>query len=227
MSTVPQSTPQNRWQRRPTARPEEILNAAMVEFIERGYAATKLDDIARRANISKGTLYLYFSNKETLFKQTVQSQISPLLDVAELRAQSHQDSPLILLKQLYAHWARILLDPTLGGLCKLMIAESDNFPDTAKFYVDEVVVRSRRVLHGVIERAMKAGELRVMPAEFVVRELVTPILFMSLWRHSLAAFDPQHIPDADYLDTHWHIVIRGLSVNPLNDPSHDPLLEAL
>ncbi|MEO6699351.1 MAG: TetR/AcrR family transcriptional regulator [Paraperlucidibaca sp.] len=216
---MPSSAPQNRWQRRPTARPEEILNAALAEFIERGYAATKLDDIARRANISKGTLYLYFSNKESLFKQAVLSQIGPLIDVAELCAQSHQDSPLILLKQLYADWARILLDPTLGGLCKLMIAESDNFPDTAKFYVDEVVVRSRRVLHGVIERAMKAGELRVMPAELVVRELVTPILFMSLWRHSLAPFDPQHIPDADYLDTHWNIVMRGLSVNL----SHDSL----
>ena len=119
-----------RWQRRPQARPEEIVRAALQTFVERGYAATRLDDIARLAGVSKGTLYLYYSNKVALFQAAVRANLTPVIVVAEESVAQHHGASLVLLEQLYRRWAASLMDPVLGGLCKLIIAEAGNFPDT-------------------------------------------------------------------------------------------------
>lgn len=210
--TDPDNKP--RWQRRPQARPEEIIRAALRTFVERGYAATRLEDIAQLAGVSKGTLYLYYSNKEALFQATVRANITPGIEAAEQRVADHTGTALELLEQLYRNWAQALMDPLLGSLCKLIIAEAGNFPDTARLYVEEVVLRLRALFRSVIERAMAAGELRPLPAEHVVRELMTPILFLSVWRHSLAVYEPRPLTTEEFLDTHWDMVLHGLLPQP-------------
>lgn len=182
----------------------------MATFVERGFATTRLEDIARRAGVSKGTLYLYYCNKEALFQAAVRENITPVIDAAEQRVADHHGTALELLEQLYRRWAAALGDPVLGGLCKLVISEAGNFPDTARLYVEEVVLRIRGIFRGVVERAIRAGELRDLPAEHVVRELMTPILFLSIWRHSLASYEPRPLNIEQFLNNHWDMVLHGI-----------------
>jgi AcrR family transcriptional regulator len=215
MDSIEQNTPASpesnpRWQRRPGARPEEILRAAMQTFVERGFAATKLDEVAARAGVSKGTLYLYFPNKEQLFQAAVRDSITPAIVAAEQAVADYQGPALPLLHQLFERWAAVVLDPTLGGLCKLMIAEAANFPETARFYIHEVVLRIRRIFQQVIEQAIAQGEIRDISSELVVRELMTPVLFASVWRHSLACYEPKPLDVPRFLAAHLDIVLNGL-----------------
>lgn len=199
-----------RWQRRPGARPEEILKAAMQTFVERGFAATKLDEVAARAGVSKGTLYLYFPNKEQLFQAAVRDSVTPAIVAAEQAVADYQGPALPLLHELFERWAAVVMDPTLGGLCKLMIAEAANFPETATFYIQEVVLRIRRIFQVVVERAMAQGEIRELPSELVVRELMSPVLFASVWRHSLSCYEPKPLDVPRFLANHLDVVMHGL-----------------
>lgn len=202
------STP--RWQRRPDARPEEILRSAMQTFVERGFAATRLEEVAARAGVSKGTLYLYFSNKEDLFRSTVREGIVPHIQSGEQRIADFRGNPLLLLREVYDGWAAVVTDPLLGGLCKLMVAEAGNFPEVARFYMEEVVKRTRALFASVLLRCMDAGELRHAPVDFVVRELTAPILFAAMWRHSLASHDDSLLDFPAYLDFHFTLLLQGL-----------------
>lgn len=205
---TPEANP--RWQRRPEARPEEILKAAMETFVARGYAATKLDEVAAKAGVSKGTLYLYFPNKEQLFQAAVRDAVTPAIVAAEQALADYHGPALELLYKLFERWAEVVLDPVLGGLCKLMIAESANFPDTARFYMSEVVLRIRGVFLEVVKRAIASGEIRDLQPEMVVRELMTPVLFISVWRHSLACHEPKPLDIPQFLAGHLDIVLNGL-----------------
>lgn len=199
-----------RWRRRPDARPEEILQAAMLTFVEKGFAATRLDDIAARAGVSKGTLYLYFDSKEALFRAAVQESVLPHLQAAEALVASHEGSAQDLLRRLFLRWAELLGAPALGGLSKLMIAEAHNFPDTARFYIDEVVLRMRRVFAEAFRRGVRQGEFRDLPVDLLVRELTTPVIFATVWTHSLAAFDPQPLDYPRYISAHLDVVMNGI-----------------
>ncbi|MBV6539814.1 TetR/AcrR family transcriptional regulator, partial [Ursidibacter maritimus] len=123
-----------RWTRRKDARPQELLAAALVLFVERGYAATRLDDVATRAGVSKGTLYLYFASKEDLFRAVVRENLVPVLDEAEQAIDSYTGHSASLLREFILGWWQRIGDTPLSGLTKLMVAESGNFPEVAKFY---------------------------------------------------------------------------------------------
>ena len=210
-ATTPTTSDSNpRWQRRPGARPEEILKAALQTFVERGFAATKLDEVAARAGVSKGTLYLYFPNKEQLFQAAVRDAVMPPIVAAEQAVAEFAGPALELLHTLFERWAQVVLDPVLGGIGKLVIAEAANFPDTARFYMTEVVQRIRQVFLKVVERAIANGEIRALPAELVVRELMTPVLFISVWRHSLGCHEPKPLDIPLFLQTHLDVVLHGL-----------------
>lgn len=199
-----------RWQRRPDARPEEILRAAMQTFVERGYAATKLEEVAARAGVSKGTLYLYFSNKEDLFRSTVRDSIVPHIQSGEQRVVDFQGNPLDLLREAYMSWASIVTDPLMGGLCKLAVTEAANFPEVARFYFEEVVKRTRVVFAGILQRCIDAGEIRSVPLDLAVREITAPILFSVMWRQSMASHDDHVIDFPRYLDFHFDTLLHGL-----------------
>src|SRR4051794_35863816 len=130
------SEPEKKWARRKEARPAEILDAALACFAERGFAATRLDDVAKRAGVTKGTLYLYFPNKEELFKEVVRQAIIANIARGEaLVAESSAPAP-VLLEQVLRQWALAIPTPA-SAIPKLVIAESGNFPDITRFYVDE------------------------------------------------------------------------------------------
>src|SRR5437016_10656592 len=150
--------PKPRWKRRKDARPGEIVAAALEVFGERGFAATKLADVARHAGVTKGTVYLYFESKEALFKAVVRETIVPVIAQGEALARSFTGSARELLERLVREYWRLVGETSLAGIPKLMMAEAATFPELTRFYYDEVVTRGHRLMAGVIERGIENGE---------------------------------------------------------------------
>ncbi|HEX9173419.1 MAG TPA: helix-turn-helix domain-containing protein, partial [Telluria sp.] len=130
-----------RWERRKDARPQELLAAALDLFVERGFASTRLEDVARRAGVSKGTLYLYFTNKEELFKAVVRDNIVPVIGAAEEIIAGFEGHSADLLRKVITEWWQRLGETKASGITKLIMAEAGNFPDIACFYQEEVIAR--------------------------------------------------------------------------------------
>jgi AcrR family transcriptional regulator len=205
--------PSSRWRRRKTARPAEILAAALALFAERGFAATRLADVAARAGVTKGTLYLYFDNKEELFKAVVRQELVPDLERAEAMVAGSAAPSLDLLEQLVRNFARIIGSP-LGAIPKLVLTEAGNFPDLARFYRDAVVERGRALLRQVIERGVTAGEIRPLDIENAVTCVVAPLLLAALWRHSFERHSGRDL-DLDALcRAELDLLRRGLAARP-------------
>jgi len=128
-----------RWRRRREARPGELIAAALDLFVEKGYAATRLDEVVARAGVSKGTLYLYFSSKEELFKAVVQEGLLPILAEGERFVATFQGSSADLMCEIVLGWWELIGTKPIGGIPKLIMAEARNFPEIARFYYDEVI----------------------------------------------------------------------------------------
>jgi len=174
-----------KWERRKEARPQELLAAALNLFVERGFAATRLDDVAKAAGVSKGTLYLYFSSKEDLFKAVVRENIVPLLGEAEGMITAFEGNTESLFRELTLSWWRNAGETKLSGLPKLMMGEAGNFPELARFYQDEVIARGEALLATVLARGMQRGEIRNIDLEIDTRLLIAPvIMMMMMWKHS-------------------------------------------
>src|SRR5437899_4224976 len=157
---MPRTLAKPRWRRRKDARPEEIISAALEVFADRGFAATKVEDVARKAGVTKGTIYLYFENKDALFKALIRETIVPVIAQGEALAQSFTGSARELFERLVREYWRLVGETSLVGIPKLMMAEAANFPELARFYYQEGVTRGHRLMAGVIERGIKAGALR-------------------------------------------------------------------
>ena len=173
-----------RWRRRKDARPSEIVDAALAAFAERGYAATRLEDVAERAGIGKGTLYLYFPSKEELFKAVVRQHLLPNLAAAERRLEAADGPTAPLLAEIVAGLVAAAAGP-MGAIPKLIIGEAANFPDLARFYADEVVARGFGVFQRLIARGVASGEFRPVDPATAAPLLAAPILLTALWKNAL------------------------------------------
>ena len=200
-----------RWRRRKSARPEEILQAALEVFTDRGFAATKLEDVARRAGVTKGTIYLYYENKEALFKALVRETIVPVIAKGEALAHSFTGTARDLFEQLIREYFRLVGDTPLSGIPRLMIAEAGNFPELARFYYEEVVTRGHRLMAGVLERGMKAGEFRRVDVAVATKLAMAPLMHAVVARKAFAACMPEGFDVAKYLDTHIDLYLHGIS----------------
>jgi len=210
----PAESPAPRWQRRKDARPSEILAAAMETFVEHGFAATKLEDVAKRAGVTKGTLYIYFESKEALFKAVVQENLVPILATAETLAGDEAADPEQVLRQLVSDWWQAMGPSGLGGLPKLVMSEASNFPELAQFWYDEVVQRGRRIFAQVLRRGIAQGVFRSVDVDLTVRMILAPVLMAAIWKHSFHACEKEAFPIAEYLDTSIDIFLRGVAVSP-------------
>jgi AcrR family transcriptional regulator len=202
-----------RWRRRKEARPAEILDAALACFTEHGFAATRLDEVARRAGVTKGTLYLYFDNKEDLFKAVVRRTVIPNIEKIEAIIYDTAAPASLLLERLIRNWVEIILSPA-SAIPKLMVAEAGNFPDLARFYLDEVVHRGMTPVRRVLCAGIERGEFRAVDVESAVVCVLAPLLFTMLWRHSLGRHEPG-VPDPAMLcAAHLHLLLGGLLDRP-------------
>jgi AcrR family transcriptional regulator len=200
-----------RWQRRKQARPGEIVAAALQVFVERGFAATRVEDVARRAGVTKGTVYLYFDGKEALFKAVVRDTIVPCIAKGEALAQAHTGSSRDLFLTLVGEWWRLIGETELSGIPKLMIAEAVNFPDLARFYYDEVVTRGHRLIASVLERGIASGEFRSVDVRAAARLVMAPLLQAAQWRHSFALCGREPLDMAAHLGTYVDIFLNGIA----------------
>ncbi len=206
--------PKPRWQRRKQARPGEIEAAALDLFVERGFTATKLEDVARRAGVTKGTMYLYFDSKEALFKAVIRGAVVPLLERGEQLIEAHRGSARELLRDFIRGWWQSIGESRVSGLPKLIIAEASNFPELARFYHDEVVARGRRLLGRVIERGVASGEFRAVDTPYALRVLGFSVIFAAIWKHSMGACEVEPFDFERYLDAHIDLALNGLLVRP-------------
>jgi len=197
-------------QRRKEARPGELTAAALELFVEKGFVGTRLEDVAARAGVSKGTLYLYFDSKEALFKAVIQEGIVPILEAGAGLVDSFTGSSAELLRRLILEWWQRIGASSLAGVPKLMISEAGNFPELATYYNDTVITRGRELMRRILQRGMSRGEFRNVDLETAIDVIFAPVLMMLIWHYSLGACGcGKHDPDT-YLATHLDIALRGL-----------------
>jgi len=204
-----------RWQRRKNARPAELVSAALQIFTERGYAGTRLDDVAERAGVSKGTLYLYYANKEDLFKAVVrEGLVSPLMEVRGLIDQ-FEGATADLVRMLVRGWWERIGSTGHAGIPKLMIAEAANFPELARFYIEEVILPGQAAMERIVARGVARGEFRRVDPAQVAHLMAAPFLLISAWRHGFGHAIKGELPTlsdgAALLETHIEILLRGLA----------------
>lgn len=215
-----------RWERRKEARPQEVLAAALDLFVERGFASTRLEDVAKCAGVSKGTLYLYFANKEELFKAVVRASIVPIIGEAEEMIAAFDGPSDQLMRTVIMNWWQRSGECKTSGIPKLIMSEAGNFPDIASFYKEEVIDRGSRMIASMLERAVARGEFRPVDITAMTQVLIAPMLMLMTWKHSVgpcehAALDPQA-----FLRTFLDMALHGLtapvavaipSTSPLSD----------
>lgn len=197
-------------QRRKEARPAELLSAALELFVERGFAATKLDDVAAKAGVSKGTLYLYFDNKEALFKAVIQQGILPVLDEGEEMLAEFQGDARSLLQAMLLRWWELVGSTELGGILKLMISEAGNFPEVGHYYHENVLVRGRGLIRIVLERGVASGEFRSMDLESAIDVILAPQVMLTIWRNSFGPCACGQQDIAIFLNTYLDLLLNGL-----------------
>jgi AcrR family transcriptional regulator len=214
----PPSSP--RWRRRKEDRPQEIVAAALDVFAERGFAAARLDDVAARAGVSKGTLYLYFSSKEDLFKAVIRAAILPNLERAERMIAEVPEPSFALLERLLAMVAELIATTRAAIIPKLVIAEAGNFPELAAFYHREVIQRGFGLLANLLARGVACGEFRPLNIDHTVRLIAAPLLMSAVWRSAFDGVAPLDVPAL--IATHRDHLRRTLLVGgetPNGDPS--------
>lgn len=200
-----------RWTRRKLERPSEILDAAIAVFAEKGFAAARMDDIARRAGVTKGTIYLYFASKEDVFKALVRESIGQVLTANIDAARTFEGNSSDLIRTLFGAISNLILNSDRVVLPKIMIAEAGNFPELARFYREEVAERGLGLLTSIIERGIARGEFRQVRADHVARLCIAPILFVVLWRTSFERFDPTPFDHRAFIETHADVLLKGLA----------------
>ena len=199
-----------RWARRKDARPGELATAALELFVERGFAATRLDDVAKRAGVSKGTLYLYFDSKDDLFKAVIREGIVSRIVEFEDRMRAYRGSSAELMRLLVKTWWEKIGATKLAGITKLMMSEAGNFPELAKYYHDEVIVRGMALFAAAIQRGIDSGEFRPIELEHTPHICAAPVVMLMLWRNSFDLCGTERMDPDQYLATHTELLLRGL-----------------
>lgn len=187
--------PEPRFRRRKEDRPEEITAAALEAFAERGYAATRVDDVAKRAGVSKGLLYLYFKTKEDLFKAVIRSFVVPRIDALRAIIDSSELSSEEFLRGPFLDFAKALPGSPIGILVRLMISEGPKHPDLLQFYWDNVISRGLGAINELLERGVASGEFRRSVVNDFPHLFAMPVLFSVIFR---LLFEKQ-CPDTDKL----------------------------
>jgi len=222
---APAAAPLHR-QRRKETRPQELLEAALLLFVEKGFAATRSEEVAHAAGVSKGTLYLYYPSKEELFKAVVRQNMSALIAEGIEMAGSYAGSSSELLVELMNIWWQKVGNTPAAGLHKIVLSEVRNFPELAQFYADEVIRPADLLFSTVVQRGIDRGEFRPLPVHEVAHALMAPMIFMCLHKHSFGACPIQGDevdPDA-MIRTHLDLVLRGMEVRPPAPAARRPRL---
>ncbi len=200
--------------RRKQARPGELLDAALDLFVEKGFAATRVEEVAHHAGVSKGTLFLYFSSKEELFKAVVRHNLSGQFPQWNAQLEKFAGSTPDMLRSLLSVWWDTVGNTKASGLTKLILSEAGNFPEIAAFYQQEVIQPGNALIRRVLQRGMDRGEFRPMDLEYAVYSVLAPMIFLMMWKHSLGACPcldgAQQLDPARYIAHQTETLLNGL-----------------
>jgi TetR/AcrR family transcriptional regulator len=197
--------------RRKDARPGELLAAALDLFVEKGFAATRVDEVAALAGVSKGTLFLYFPSKEKLFKAVVREHISGRLSQWNDEIEEFEGSSQEMLRYCLTSWWERIGATKASGISKLMMSEARNFPELAGFYQQEVIQPGSALIARVLQRGVARGEFRPMDIQYGVYMVLAPLLFLTMWTHSLGSCGDaaSQIEPEKYLAMQADILLSG------------------
>jgi AcrR family transcriptional regulator len=207
-------------QRRKDARPQELLDAALALFVEKGFAAARAEEVAQRAGVSKGTLYLYYPSKEELFKAVISSNLSSRIADTAQEAQAWTGDMASLLDELLVAWWQQTYASPAAGVFKILVSEVRNFPEIAEFYVQQVIEPGSALIGGIVAKGVASGEFREVDVECVVHSLVLPMVMLCVHKHGLAACSQHQIDGHRFIAEHVALVVRGLRRDASPDPSH-------
>jgi AcrR family transcriptional regulator len=197
-----------RFQRRKEDRPAEITEAALAAFAEKGYAATKVDEVAKRAGVSKGLLYLYFKTKEDLFKAVIRSFLSPKIDALISNIEQTELSAEEFVRGPFLTFAKSIPNSPARVLVRLMISEGPKHPDLVEWYWDNVVSRALNALRTLIERGVDNGEFHESALNEFPQLLVTPVFFSMIFA---IVFKQQMKLDTDrFIEAHVNMVLDSI-----------------
>jgi len=197
-------------QRRKDARPLELLEAALALFVEKGFAATRAEEVAQRAGVSKGTLYLYYPSKEELFKAVIAHYLSARIADTAQRVDAYRGRMGPLLEDMLVAWWQQVYDSPASGTFKIIISEVRNFPEIAEFYVQQVIEPGSALIGRIVQRGIDSGEFRPTDVESVVHSLVLPMVMLCAHKHALGACTKQQIDGERFIAEHVALVVRGL-----------------
>ncbi|WP_042423713.1 TetR/AcrR family transcriptional regulator [Comamonas granuli] len=199
-------------ERRKEARPGELLDAALDLFVEKGYAATRVEEVAARAGVSKGTLFLYFPSKEELFKAVVRENIVGRFAEWRDELQHFEGSTADMLRYGFRTWWASIGSTRASGITKLIMSEACNFPDLALFYQQEVIVPGQQLIRSLLERGVARGEFRPVNLDYAVYSVLAPMIFLMLWKHSVSACVPAgaDFNPEDYIAHQAETLLQGL-----------------
>ncbi len=196
MTTVSSLAPDPRWRRLPEERPQQILDAALSVFAEHGIDGAKLEEIAARAGVSKGTIYLYFPSKEELFRAVIRQKIGPLIANADLLVAAEGTAEQQMRAYLAHQWECLGREESEGWI-RLVVFELHKYPDLAAFHWDEIVSQSNRILGDIIQRGVASGEFRATETIATARMIKALILMHVLWTGPRAPAPPEHRPSME------------------------------
>lgn len=199
-------------QRRKQARPQELLDAALDLFVEKGFAATRSEEVAARAGVAKGTLYLYYPSKEELLKAVIQSSLGAQISSAADTVAQYQGASATLLVDVVSDWWLRVFDSPTSGVFKIVITEVRNFPEIADYYRQQVVEPGNQLIGRILERGLARGEFRPMDVRSTVLSLVMPMVMLCLHKHSLGACLPPEsfVDPRAFIRQHIALVLHGL-----------------
>jgi AcrR family transcriptional regulator len=184
MNVIALDTAPPKWTRKPQARPDEVLDAALDQFARNGFAATRMEDIAKAAGLSKAAIYLYFPSKVDVFKALVETRIVALRDRIADVAEDLRDDPIAGLRQVISLWGLANSDPRIAAIPRIVLAESARFPDLADYYQSVVMTRTQKVLVALIEAGIAKGLFRPVDPIIAARAMISPMLFETLRRQA-------------------------------------------
>lgn len=194
--------------RRKEARPREIIEAGLKEFAVNGLAATRLEDVAKRAGIAKGTIYRYFDSKEDLFVAAVRSRIVLSMDDVDI-AITHFDGPTdellrMVLGKIYSEF----IGTDTSALMRILISEGNRFPNLVKLYHTEAISKGMSILKRIVERGIARGEFRKGPAALEPRIIIAPAIMAALWQITFQSHDP--LPIDRFIEAHIDTILYGI-----------------
>jgi AcrR family transcriptional regulator len=198
-------------ERRKEARPGELLDAALNLFVEKGFAATRMEEVATRAGVSKGTVFLYFPSKEELFKAVVRENISGRFEEWNAELLSYEGSAADMLHHCMTSWWQRVGSTQASGITKLLISEGSHFPDIVEFYQNEVVQPGHALIRQVLQRGIDRGEFRAVNLDFAVYGVVAVMMFLILSKHAAACLPNKQALDPDaYIANQVALMLQGL-----------------